>query len=324
MKCLMNRVAYIFLAFTFLISYSYAQETNKEEKENKEKPIEKPVKNTFESDKLINLETINTLNKKQFQFQIQHRFGSLEKEFDANQNFDFFGMFAPANIRIGLNYGITDRITIGMGGTKNKYLYDFNWKYKILMQTKSGSMPISLSYYGNFAYLSDINFETRKETSNYYFLDKINITKLYSYANRLSYFSQLIIARKFNDKLSLQIAPAYAHFNLVESLKSKVDNLQDSSMTHDNFSISFSGQLVLTSQSSVIFEVSYPITKNTYFDTKPDIGIGYQVSTGAHAFQIVISTSNALVPQYNTAYNANDFGKGQVMLGFNIVRRWQF
>ncbi len=326
MKYLIIRTTYIFLTFIFLFSYSYAQETEKKEKNKKEdKPIEKPVKHTFESDKLINLETIETLRKKSFQFQIQHRFGSLEKEFEPNQNFDFLGMFAPANIRIGLNYGLTKKLTIGFGATKNRYLYDFNLKYKILSQTKSGSMPISLSYYGNFAYLSDVNFETRKETSDYYiFNNSIKITKYYSYANRLSYFSQLIIARKFNDNLSLQIAPAYSHFNLVESLTSVVDSSQDSTMTHDNFSISFSGQLVVSPQSAIIFEISYPITTNTYIDTKPDIGIGYQISTGAHAFQVVISTANTLVPQYNTAYNVNDFGKGQIMLGFNIVRRWQF
>src|ERR1039458_8051545 len=108
-----------------------------------EKAVAKPVKNTFENAVVINNQTVEGEHAKNLDFVIQHRFGVVDNATD------FWGFFAPSNIRLGLTYGITDRFSVGAGVTKNNYLVDLNWKYIFLKQTKGGEMPVTVAYYGN-------------------------------------------------------------------------------------------------------------------------------------------------------------------------------
>ena len=123
---------------------------------------------------------------------MQHRFGTI----NGGDN-DMAGFWAPSNIRIGLTYAIHERLTIGYGTTKSDRLQDFNWKVALLRQTRSNSMPISVTYYGNFT------IDARKK-------DKFSMIQ-----DRYSYFNQVIIAKRFSPNFSLQIAPSVSHYNLV-------------------------------------------------------------------------------------------------------------
>src|SRR3569832_191751 len=105
-------------------------------------PVKKEVKKTFENIVLINNQTVETMNKKALDFVIQHRFGTIV---DDN---DLYGLFAPSNIRLGLTYGITRNLSAGVGATKNKHLYDLNWKYVMLRQTKPGGMHVTVTFFG--------------------------------------------------------------------------------------------------------------------------------------------------------------------------------
>ncbi|HQB79596.1 MAG TPA: DUF5777 family beta-barrel protein, partial [Tenuifilaceae bacterium] len=58
---------------------------------------------SFETSALIDNQTVTTPFKGMLELQIQHRFGPVE-----NGITDLFGIYAPSNIRMGLNYGITD------------------------------------------------------------------------------------------------------------------------------------------------------------------------------------------------------------------------
>ena len=102
-----------------------------------------PVRNTFSTELLIENQTVATPYKGGLQLQIQHRFSTIESIHN------LYGIYGSANTRIGLNYGITDRLMIGAGTTKDYALQDIRWKYLILQQTEDNSMPVSLSYYGN-------------------------------------------------------------------------------------------------------------------------------------------------------------------------------
>ena len=161
--------------------------------------------------------------------EIQHRFGRIDQGFQEGNNFDLFGIFGSSNIRLGFNFGLTDRIMIGIGGTKNNNLYNVQWKYKLFQQAESKGMPVSVTYYGNAAI--DISSNS----------DFLTVSK------RLSYFHQILISRKFNKKLSLQIAPSIAHFNLVDSTR-----YQD--ISQDNFSICFSGRYKFAALASIMIE----------------------------------------------------------------------
>lgn len=162
----------------------------------------KPVKNTFNSVWIIDNQTVMVPVKKTFEMDIQHRFGTVEKGYD-----DFWGLFAPSNIRIGVSYAPINRLNIGIGITKSNMLWDASVKYGIIQQTK-GIYPVSVTYYGNVA---------RNTTK-----DEDNIFKYDTY--RWSFFNQLIIARKISDRLSLQLAPSVSHQNYVYGYYKRVDS----------------------------------------------------------------------------------------------------
>src|SRR6476661_6684056 len=103
----------------------------------------KPVKNTFESSVIMDNQTVMVPAKGSMEMNIQHRFGTVE-----NGSTDFFGLWAPSNIRLGMNYAPLKKWYVGLGITKEKAELDANIKYAWLMQTP-GVMPVSVSYFGN-------------------------------------------------------------------------------------------------------------------------------------------------------------------------------
>ena len=277
----------------------FCQDTAGNKEAEQQKKEVKLIKNTFEDGLLINNQTIEVLRKNTLQFEIQHRFGRIDKGFEEGQNFDLFGILGTSNIRIGLSYGISDKITLGIGGTKNFGLYNLQWKYKILSQAETGGMPVSLAYFGNFV---------TNTTSSDYFKRTID---------RFSFFHQIIIARKFTKKLSLQIAASVSHYNII-------DTVSYSDMKHDNFSICFGGRYNISAQGAILFEYTHPLTVSDILGTKPDLGIGFEISTRSHVFQLFIGTANGIINQRNVVFNTNDFTKGEMGIGFNITRNWNF
>ena len=260
-----------------------------------EKPTPQPVKNTFENAVIINNQTVEGEHAKNLDFVIQHRFGVMDNATD------LWGFFAPSNIRLGLTYGITNRFSVGAGVTKNNYQVDLNWKYIFLKQTKGGEMPVTLAYYGNISrsMLGEDNF--------------LNQTDKYQADDRLSYFNEIMIARKFNSKLSVQAAFTYSYFNLL-----------DSGMANANLGASLAARYKVSPQGSIMLDYDYPITKATLNPAKPNLGIGYEIATSGHTFQVFFTTADQISNQGQRVYNQNDLLKRQFLIGFNITRNWGF
>lgn len=283
---------YITLLFAFLLLplISVAQEDETKDEKVQEQ-LERPA---FESATLIDNPTNVLFQKNALEVQMSHRFGQIGK---INSLAGFYD--DGANIRIGLAYAIHDRLTVGFGTTKEDRLQDFNWKVALLRQTRSGSMPISVSYYGNFT----INAK-RKET--------VNLVQ-----DRYSYFNQLIIAKRFSPNVSFQIAPSVSHFNAVEA-----------GMENDMVSIAFGGRVKISPQTAIILDYSQPISKFDVNQPKPTLSFGTEFSTSAHAFQIFLTNSNGIVSQKNYMYNQNDIHLNKffsnLMFGFNITRIYNF
>jgi len=97
-------------------------------------PKPKPAKNTFQSVWIIDNQTVMVSKKGTFEMDIMHRFGTVEKGYD-----DFWGFFAPSNIRLGVSYAPINRLNVGIGITKSNKLWDASAKYAILLQTKGKS-----------------------------------------------------------------------------------------------------------------------------------------------------------------------------------------
>ena len=219
-----------------------------------------------------------------------HRFGLVSGGIN-----DLAGFWAPSNIRIGLSYAIHKRLTIGYGTTKFDRLQDFNYKVALLRQTRSNTMPVSVSFYGNFT----LNARTKE-----------NFTYL---QDRWSNFNQLIITRRFSPKLSLQVAPSVSHFNVVEN-----------TMRNDMVAIAFGGRYKISPGTAIIVDYTQPITKFLQDNPHPGISVGVEFATSAHAFQIFATNYNALVAQKNIMFNQNDFLNGDILIGFNITRVYNF
>jgi len=275
-------------SFLFVGSYQVIAQEDEQDK--------KPARAAFESAVLIDNQTVIVPAAKTLEFDMVHRFGTVE-----NGKSDLFGLYAPgANIRLGLTYSLMDNLALGVGFTKlNKYV-DFNLKYAILQQTRDWSMPISLTYYGNMA------IDTR-EGELFEESDHPGI-------HRLSSFSELIVATRVNKKLSLQVTPSFSYFNKVET-----------GMNSYIVGVGVSGRYKLSAQSSFIFDFNQQVTDHDdALDVKPNLGFGFEVSTSSHAFQVFVSSFQGILPQHNMVFNENEFDSEGILIGFNITRLWNF
>ena len=253
-----------------------------------------PVDATFDATTLMDNQTVMSPYAGGLEFNILHRFGTVK-----NGISDIYGIYAPSNIRMGFNYGITEKIMVGIGSTKDYKLQDLQWKYAILRQTQSGKMPVSLSYYGNAV------LDARAK-------DAFGPEAQYRSIHRFSYFSQLIVARKLNEKISLQVAPGFIYYNAVEE-----------GLKNANFSIHAGARAKVIGYHSILLEYDQLLTKQDIeVQPKPNLSLGYEIGTGTHAFQIFVANYSGIINQRNLLYNTNDFTKGEFLFGFNITVRF--
>jgi hypothetical protein len=288
----------LLLLLSIILTPVFSQEETQVEKSSK------PVRFTFGTSILIDNQTIATPYKGGIELEIHHRFSLIENYHD------IFGIFGSANTRIGLNYGITDRIMIGLGTTKDYKLQDLQWKYLILQQTEDFSMPVSLSYYGNF--VADL----RKD-------EAFGDTLTYKAIHRLSYFTQLIAACKINDMFSVQVAPSLAYFNSVPQYIPSSDTTVYKGYKNLNLGISVGARANVFGNHSIIFEYDQLLTKQDIdVQPKPNLALGWEIGTATHTFQLFVANYSQIINQRNLVFNTNDFTKGDYLVGFNVTVRF--
>jgi len=272
-----------------------------QDEETVEKPVkaEKPARDAFESAWWFDGQTGKVYNKNTLEFVIQHRFGTIN-----SGNNDVFGIYGPSNIRLGLGYAPIKNLNVGFGYTKNKKILDLNAKYAILTQTRSNSMPVSVTYYGNMG----IELQAKENYLNE--------------SDRYNYFNQLIIMKRFSSKLSAQIAPSYTHYNAVKW--EQQENGEWLTMENDSWGLSVGARYKLSSSIILMLGYDQPLTTHAINQPKPSINVGLNFATSSHAFQVFATNNNRIQPQENFMFNQNDYGDGGWLIGFNITRLWSF
>ncbi len=260
----------------------------------------KPVKDIFESIWLIDNQTVVVPVKGTFQYDIQHRFGTVKNGFD-----DLYGLYAPSNIRMGFGYTLVNNLMLGFGLTKQNLSWDFNAKYALFQQSRSGGFPVSMTYYVNAA------IDGRKK-ENF-----VNST------DRFSYFHQLMLARKVSDKFSAQASVNLSHYNSVEGYVTD-ENQIEPKMKNDHLSFSLLGRYKLTDAMAFLVNYDQPLTKHLTDNPNPNISFGIEIATSSHAFQIFLGNYSNLIPQRNHMFNNNNYEDGQFLIGFNITRLWNW
>ncbi|MEQ8302433.1 MAG: DUF5777 family beta-barrel protein [Cyclobacteriaceae bacterium] len=251
-----------------------------------------PARPAFESAQLLDMQSVVVPSKGTLEFDIQHRFGLVE-----NGISDLYGLYAPSNIRMGFTYAPINNLSLGFGFAKFKKYLDFNAKYAILKQSRDGAIPVSVTYFG------DVAVDTRAPEN---FSESVH---------RLSYYNELIIARRITSKISLQLSPSFSHFNATDSL-----------YKHDVIALGVGARYKFSSQSSIVINYVHQFTTHDDpdFELQPNISIGWEIATSSHAFQIFITSFQSIIYQENISYNTNDFLKGDIAIGFNITRLWNF
>jgi Membrane bound beta barrel domain (DUF5777) len=261
------------------------------------------IKNTFDGNFIIDNQTVMVPIKGTFEFDIQHRFGTIEHGWK-----DLAGLFATANMLLGFSYVPIKDVQIGFGATNDRMQVNGNLKYALIKQTKDNTSPLSITLFANSV------LDTRAKTSS---LPIINVQ------DRLSFFSQIIIARKINEKISLQLGPSLSYFNNVEGYFDE-NNIIQSKTNNAHFAISAAGKFKLTEGLSLIANYDQPITQHPMNNPNPNLSLGLDMKTSGHDFQIFVGNYGYILPQNNNVYNHNDFSKSQFLIGFNISRLWNF
>ena len=250
------------------------------------------ITGTFKATQIINTPTIESPGKKGLQFLIMHRFGRINEG-----GYALFGL-DNATIRFGLDYGINDRFSIGVGRSSFDKTYDASFKWKVLRQTQN-KMPVSVSLYELFTRTT-----LRDSTKPYY-------TGKY----RNAYESALLIARKFSSKLSLQLNPVWIHYNLVPTPE---DN-------NDVFCLGFGGRMKISKRVSINAEYNLlPDDQIVSMDIFNSLSFGIDIETGGHVFQLIFSNSEGMVGPSYFGKTTGNWADGDIYFGFNISRAFNF
>ncbi len=262
---------------------------------------------TFKASRLINGQTIETISKNHLNFWISHRFGAVNSGFIAN----FFGL-DEAKIRLGLEYGLTDRWLVGAGRSSLEKTYDLYTKYKVLRQ--SNKMPITVTAMAGWG----IN-----TMASGYVMESGSTMKFNNNIERYSYWSQVLVARKFDEKLSLQVMPTLIHVNKVE----------DPSIPNQLFALGAGGRYKLSQRFTLSAEY-YHTFRELEDDEDDDDGgngafpypyrdalsLGVDIETGGHVFQFHLTNARGMVEKQFIGQNVGSWGKGDIFYGFNIAR----
>jgi hypothetical protein len=237
---------------------------------------------------------VETRHRRELEFIFAHRFGRINDGI-----YELFGL-DQAYVRIGLEYGITDRFSSGFGRNSVDKTMDTYLRYKVFRQTTGKGMPVSVTAFGNVA----VKTSPKKLDAGF------DITL----QDRLSYTGQLQIARKISSSLSLQLMPSIVHKNTVDQ------SIED----NDQFALGIGGKVKVSKSVSLNSEYYYRFNVpdgNPYYNS---LGFGVGIETGGHVFHLVLTNTRGLTERAFLTETAGDFFGGDIHMGFNVTRTFQF
>jgi len=240
---------------------------------------------TFKGLQIVTLQSTKLPAAKEWYFVVSHRFGTVKNGID-----EFFGLDG-ATTKLGGVYGITDWLSVSASRHTLLKMYETSVKYRLARQ--SDDFPVDIVGYNTL----DINT----------FLEKENYPKI-EFTDRLTYVNQLLISRKFSDKLSLELAPTFIH-----------RNIYDPAIENDNqFALAAGGRMKLTKRLSLNLEYGHNFDKPDFY--KNPLSVGLDVETGGHIFQLIFTNSQAMTESGYITNAAGDWGDGDFFFGFNLYR----
>jgi len=245
---------------------------------------------TFKTNRIINLHSVENTSKGVLDVKISHRFGFINGGIS-----ELFGL-DQASIRLGADYGVTDRLMVGLGRSSYEKTYDGFVKYKFLRQsTGKRNFPVTVSFLTSTA-IKTIPFQNP---------DRVNY-----FTSRMYYVFQGLIGRKFNENLSLQISPTLVHRNLVRT----------SDESNDVYSIAAGGRVKLTKRITCNAEYIYVLPNQLAPGYRNSLSLGFDIETGGHVFQLHFTNSTSMIEKGFITETVGDWTDGGVHFGFNVSR----
>lgn len=252
------------------------------------------VISVFKGTRIINGHSAETRGAGTFEVIFMHRFGRLN-----SGAYNLWGL-DDAWIRLGLEYSITDDLTIGFGRSSFEKTYDGFIKYMFINQTEgSRKFPFTGTAFLSMA----INT-----------LKPVDPEQDILFSSRVSYTYQILLARKFTPGLSIQLAPTLVHHNLVNT----------SEENNDIFALGFGGRQKISKRMAITLEYYLQFNNNTNDINYNSLGFGLELETGGHVFQMVFSNSQGMIEKSFITETTGNFFDGDIHFGFNITRAFQF
>jgi hypothetical protein len=253
--------------------------------------IDERVRSAFKSPRVIMSHSIEMLDAGVLDFRILHRFGPLDGGID-----EMFGL-DDATMRMGLDYGLTNNFTIGIGRSTFLKELDGYLKYRLLQQSiGEDAMPFSL------ALAAGSTIRLGKSVDS--------IMKAEA-SRRMGYYGQLIIGRKFSNAFSMQLSPIMVHQNLIE-LKEDPNNM---------FALGAGARIKLTNRLSL--NADYYYIFDPLNGRRNPLSLGFDIETGGHVFQLHFSNAEGMNERAFINETTNDWGSGGIRFGFNLSRVFQ-
>jgi hypothetical protein len=255
------------------------------------------VEATFKSTHIVLSNSTETQKKHDLDLRIRHHFGDIGGEFGNSHT--LYGLDVASDLFIGLDYGITDKLTIGIGRSKHDELFNFLVKQKILQQKEDG-MPLNLTLFAQLGLVAREPFAA---------------DEFKAYQDRLTYLIQPILSRKFSPSISLQLMPALL-------IRSSTTGPGD---PENLMSLGFAGRIKLTKRLSfvadytLVNELSRGDLEATLYNP---LGVGLEIETGGHVFSLNFMNSeyineNSFIPSTKKSWK-----DGGVRFGFTISRNF--
>jgi hypothetical protein len=253
------------------------------------------AQHAFKSPRVINSHSMEMLNKGTLDFRILHRFGEV-----SGGAYQLFGL-DQASMRLGFDYGITKNFTAGFGRSTAKKELDGFLKYRLLWQSKGKrNIPVSLIWVSGLTVnglrdpLSDPDVEV-------------------TFSRRLGYYHSLIVGRKFNEWLSVQLTPTLVHTNITDNRL----------VPNDLFALGFGGRLKVTKRVAFVWDYTHAFNRFPGNVTYNPLSLGFDIETGGHVFQLHFSNAIGMNERAYISDSNGNWLNGDVRFGFNLSRVFQ-
>ena len=248
------------------------------------------VTNAFKSSRVINGHSMEFIGKGVMDVRILHRFGPANTGLN-----NLFGL-DQANMRFGFDFGISNRLTLGVGRSNVGKEWDGFIKFRPVWQsTGPGASPISIVLVTG-ATLSSLPWADASQ-KNYF-------------TNRMAFYNEIIFGRKFNERFSFQLSPVFVHRNLVPLATD----------ANDIYALGAGMRFKLSKRVALVADYHYiarGLNKEVY---KDPFSVGFDIETGGHVFQLHFSNATGMNEKSFIANTTDSWGEGQVRFGFNLSR----